>query len=331
MCIRDRPARTQRITARLQAGETHAYLLQDLQAGDILTVSMQATSGNLDPAIGIVDTVAPLDETMAAFQADLQRLLAENESAAQAVEALRRATWKGDEQIAFSGVTDCYQPVERKLELTRECLKVCLEHRQAIGIITKNRMVCRDIDILAPMASERLARVWLSINSLDRSLTGVMEPGTTRSEGRLRAVRELTAAGIPCGVMIAPVIPGLNDHEIPAILQAAAVAGAKTAGYILLRLPLTVRPVFESWLTKHFPDRVERVLGRVRQTRDGELNSPAFHERMRGSGEIADQVLKMFSTFRKRYGLESKPVPHDFSKFVSRPADGCQMEIPFGD
>src|SRR5690606_37635351 len=122
----------------------------------------------------------------------------------------------------------------------------------------------------------------LSITSLDRDLIGVMEPGTSRPEGRLRAIHELSEAGILCGVMAAPVIPGLNDHEIASILKAAAEAGAKYAGFTLLRLPMTVRPVFEAWLIKHFPDRAAKILGRVRQSRDGKLNSPEFRDRMRG-------------------------------------------------
>lgn len=146
----------------------------------------------------------------------------------------------------------------------------------------------------------------------------------------MRAVRELSEAGIPCGVMVAPVIPGLNDHEIASILKAASEAGAKYAGFTLLRLPMTVRPVFEEWLNKHFPDRAAKILGRVRQTREGQLTSPQFHDRMRGTGEMAEQVAKIFSTFRTRYGLDSKPAAHDFSHFVSRPDDGRQMQLPFG-
>jgi len=242
---------------------------------------------------------------------------------------LRRKAWKGDEWISFSGVTDCYQPVERRMELTRGCLQVCHEHSQSVGIITKNRMVCRDIDLLGPMAARKTARVWLSVTSLDRNLTGVMEPGTTRPEGRLRAIRELSEAGIPCGVMVAPVIPGLNDHEIPSILKAASEAGARHAGYILLRLPMTVRPVFEEWLQKHFPDRVAKVTGRLRQSREGEMNTKEFHKRMKGSGEMADQIAKMFATFRTRYGLDSKPEGADYSQFRSRPDDGRQMQISF--
>ncbi len=242
-------------------------------------------------------------------------------------EFLSRPAWRGEKSISFSGVTDCYQPVERKLELTRGCLAVALEYRQATGIVTKNRLVTRDVDLLGPLAERQLARVWLSINTLDARLTGTMEPGTTRPAGRLRAIEELSAAGVPVGVIFGPVIPGLNDSEIPAVLEAARAAGAQAAGYVLLRLPLTVLPVFEQWLEQAFPDRVEKILGRVRQTREGQLNIAEFHERMKGSGPIAQQIQQLFRLFRDRFGLASRLPPHDFSRFISRPRDGQQMGL----
>lgn len=240
---------------------------------------------------------------------------------------LQSPAWNGTQSIAFSGVTDCYQPVERALQITRACLQVASGHRQVIGIVTKNRLVTRDLDLLAPMGQQKLVRVWLSINTLDAALTGVMEPGTTRPAGRLRAIRELSEAGVPVGVIFGPVIPGLNDSHIPGVLEAAASAGALAAGYILLRLPLTVLPVFAGWLERHFPDRVERVLGRVRQTRRGELNIAAFHERMSGSGPIAAQIRQMFQVFRAKYGLASALPPSDFTRFVRHPDDGVQLEL----
>lgn len=255
------------------------------------------------------------------------RILVKRQAPELLREFLSRPAWRGEKSISFSGVTDCYQPIEKHFRLTRGCLAVALEHRQAVGIVTKNRLVTRDLDLLAPLAQLQLARVWLSVNSLDPDLVGTMEPGTTRPTGRLRAVRELADAGVPVGVMIGPVIPGLNDSEIPAVLDAARAAGAQAAGYILLRLPLTVLPVFAHWLEQSFPDRVERVLGRVRQTREGQLNISEFHERMKGSGPLAQQIQQMFRLFRDRAGLASRLPPYDFSRFVSRPADGVQMQL----
>ncbi len=157
--------------------------------------------------------------------------------------------WRG-EHIAISGVTDCYQPAERKFRLTRGCLEVLLEARQALGIITKNALVCRDLDLLADLAARNLAHVYVSVTTLDAELARRMEPRTATPEARLRAIRALADAGVPVGVMAAPVIPGLNDQELPAILERAREAGARSAGSLLVRLPLAVRPIFEEWLAR---------------------------------------------------------------------------------
>ena len=166
--------------------------------------------------------------------------------------------------LGLSGVTDPYQPIERKLELTRRCLAVLAEFRQAVSIITKNRLVTRDIDILKDLAAHRAGGVFMSITSLDPELIGRLEPRTSRPSGRLEAIAALADAGIPVGVMVAPVIPGLTEHEMPAILKAAADAGAQSAGYILVRLPMAVSGLFQDWLETHFPDRKDKVLGRIR-------------------------------------------------------------------
>jgi len=207
------------------------------------------------------------------------------------------------ELVMMSGVTDCYQQAERQFQLTRGCLEVALEARQPIAIITKNALVTRDLDLLRPMAERNLVSVGISITSLDQALTRVMEPRTSSPEARLRAIRELTEAGIPTQVMIAPVIPSLNDSEIPAILQAARRAGATSAAYVLLRLPHTVKPVFLDWLERFIPSQKERIEARIRETRGGQLYESDFATRMSGRGVIADQIRQTFQLFARKHGL----------------------------
>jgi DNA repair photolyase len=194
--------------------------------------------------------------------------------AARLLEAeLSSPKWK-PQTLVMSGVTDPYQPVERKLRITRKCLEVLAKFRNPVAIITKNRLVTRDVDLLGELASFDAAAVNVSVTSLDPSLQRVLEPRTSSPAARLEAVATLCAAGVPVGVMVAPIIPGLTDHEVPKILEACAKAGAQFAGYTIVRLPWTVAPLFEHWLEKHFPDRKEKVLGRIRDIRGGEkLNS----------------------------------------------------------
>ena len=180
--------------------------------------------------------------------------------------------------LALSGVTDPYQPVERRLRLTRRCLEVMAEFRQAVAIVTKNRLVTRDIDLLAGLARHQAAGVWLSITTLDAELAGQLEPRTSRPEGKLAAIRALADAGIPTGVMIAPVIPGLTEHEMPAILEAAARAGAQFACYVMLRLPMAVSGLFEDWLDRHRPAAKEKILGRIRRHAGRQAQRPAIRQ-----------------------------------------------------
>ncbi len=208
--------------------------------------------------------------------------------------------------IGFSGVTDPYQPVERKLRLTRACLGVMAEFRNPVGIVTKSHTVTRDIDLLKELAEHRAAQVMLSITTLDDDIAGVMEPRASRPHRRLAAVRALAAAGIPVGVMVAPIIPGLTDHEVPAILKAAAEAGATTAGRIVVRLPHGVKDLFADWLEAHFPDRKDKVLNRIRAMRDGKLNDPNFGSRMSGEGPFAESIHQMFELHRRRLGLTKR-------------------------
>lgn len=226
-----------------------------------------------------------------------------------APELLRRELssprWR-PEVIAMSGVTDPYQPVERKLGLTRGCLEVLAEARNPVSIVTKNHLVTRDADLLGELARYGAALVFLSITTLDPKLQRVMEPRTSIPARRLDAIRELSAAGIPTGVMVAPVIPGLTDHEMPAILEAAAEAGARSAGYVPVRLPFAVKDLFEQWLEQHFPDRRAKVLNRIRELRGGRLNDAHFHERMRGEGIWAAHLKQVFGTTCRRLGMNER-------------------------
>jgi len=239
---------------------------------------------------------------------------------------LSRNSWQ-PEMIAFSGVTDCYQPAERKFALTRSCIEVAAEARQPIGVVTKNAMVLRDRDFLAPMAEQGLAHVLVSITTLDAELARSMEPRTSTPNARLRAIKELAEAGIPTKVMVSPIIPGLNDSEIPAILEAAKDAGATSAGYILLRLPLTVEPVFLEWLERTHPDHVERVQSRIRQCREGEMSDATFGSRMRGKGPIAEQISQMFRVFATKYNLSQPLPPLNTSLFQPPSSNNGQMRL----
>lgn len=205
--------------------------------------------------------------------------------------------------IMFSGITDCYQPLERKLKITRACLEVLRDFRNPAAIITKNHLVMRDIDILAELAERRLILVNMSVTTLDPKLARVMEPRTSRPEMRLRAIETLSKAGVPVGVMIGPVLPGLTDHEIPAILKASADAGARTAGYTMLRLPYGVKDLFQTWLAEHFPERAEKILRRLREMHGGKLYDSEFEHRMQGAGKHAEQIADLFRLYRQRYGL----------------------------
>jgi DNA repair photolyase len=227
---------------------------------------------------------------------------------------LNRPSWK-PQLLSMSGVTDCYQPGERQFRLTRGCLEVLLEARQPVTIVTKNALVLRDLDLLRPMAVARLVHVAVSITTLDAELARTMEPRTSPPRERLRAVRELSDAGVPVAVMVAPVVPGLTDSEVPAILAAARDAGAGSASYIMLRLPLAVEPVFRDWLERNYPMKKDRVESRVRAMRGGQLNDGQFGSRMRGTGFLADEVEKVFDLFAKKLGLDGDLPPLDCSQF----------------
>ena len=228
--------------------------------------------------------------------------------------------------LALSGVTDAYQPIERQFRITRRCLEVLAEFRNPVIVVTKNRLVARDADLLAELAAHGAAAVFLSIPTIDASLSNALEPRTSTPARRLQAMETLAAAGVPVGVLTAPVIPGLTDHEIPAILDAAAAAGASFAGYVMLRLPLAVAPLFEDWLERHRPDRKGKVLSRIRQIRGGgqpgagqpdagRLNDARFGSRMRGSGPFADLVATMFARSCARAGVGDRAPALDSGSF----------------
>jgi DNA repair photolyase len=209
--------------------------------------------------------------------------------------------------LVMSGVTDPYQPIERKLRITRSCLEVLAKFRNPVAIITKNRLVTRDIDLLRELAKANAVAVNLSVTSLDPNLQRLLEPRTSSPHARLDAIKQLRSAGIPTGVMVAPVIPGLTDHEVPKILDACAKAGAQFAGYTIVRLPWAVAPLFEQWLQEHFPDRKEKVLGRIRHLRGNRLNNSQWHTRMSGEGIFAEQIASLFKVGCHRAGIGERP------------------------
>jgi len=227
--------------------------------------------------------------------------------------------------IGLSGVTDCYQPAERQFRLTRACLEVMAEFRQPVGVITKNFLVTRDRDLLAGLAEHRAAMVYVSVTSLDADLAAKLEPRAARPEHRLRAIRLLAEAGIPVGVLVAPVIPGLTEHELPGILDAAAAAGARSARYIVLRLPHAVKDVFLDWLDRHAPTHKARVVDRVRALRGGKLYDATFGDRFRGQGIFADQLRQLFGVATRRAGLNREPVTLSGAAF--RRPGGMQLEL----
>ncbi len=228
----------------------------------------------------------------------------------RAPELLRQAlsirSWR-PRLIGMSGVTDPYQPAERRLLLTRGCLKVLRDFRNPVAIVTKNHLVTRDVDVLGDLARHDCVHVTLSVTTLKNELQRVMEPRTSVPARRLEAIRRLAGEGIPVGVFVAPVIPGLNDDEIPAILEACAEAGAAYASFLLLRLPMGVADHFVNWLEATFPDRKDRVLGRIREVRAGKLNDSGFHSRFRGQGQYAGQIQALFRAAARKAGLTGRP------------------------
>ncbi len=235
-------------------------------------------------------------------------------------EWLARPAWQC-EPVQLSGVTDPYQPAERKFRITRGILEVAREFLQPVNVITKNSLVTRDIDVLGALAERKLVRVAVSVTSLDQSLVRVMEPRTSSPMARLAAIRELSDHGIEVVVMVAPIISGLNDEEIPSILAAVSEAGAVGAGYTVLRLNGAVEPVFANWLESHFPDRASKVLERIRSMHDGQLSDSRWKKRMRGTGVLADSIRSVFKTFARKHNLDRTLEPLNSGLFIRPPAE----------
>ncbi len=242
-------------------------------------------------------------------------------------EAFHKKGWQ-PQTVALSGNTDCYQPLERHLKLTRRCLEVFLQFRNPVTIITKNHLVTRDVDLLQELARLDLVHVTLSVTSLRPELTSILEPRTSRPKLRLKAIDTLASMGIPVGVNVAPLIPGLNDEEIPSILKACSNRGAQWANYIMVRLPGQVRPLFIDWLERNIPDRAAKVISRIREVRDGNLSDPQFGSRMRGNGQLAEMVEEFFEISRRRHGFDDsrlRPLSTDHFRRSSRD----QLELGF--
>ena len=215
----------------------------------------------------------------------------------------------------------------RRLEITRRCLEVFAEFRNPVAAITKSALVARDADLYAELARHGAAHVFVSITTLDTDLARHLEPRAAQPERRLEAIARLTAAGVPVGVMVAPVIPGLTDAEMPRILEAAAQAGARSAGWVLLRLPPPVDQLFDAWLLQHYPARRERVLGRIRETRAGQLSDTRFGRRMRGQGPYAEQLAALFAVAARKHGLGEKLPPLSTAAFRRPPVRGDQLPL----
>lgn len=234
-----------------------------------------------------------------------------------------KKSWK-PMPIMLSGNTDCYQPIERKLGITRKLLQVFLEVRNPVGIITKNALITRDIDVLQELAKLKLVNVALSINTLREDERQKLEPRTSSIQNKFKAMEALSKAGIPTQIMVGPVIPGLNSDEIPALLKRAAEAGASDAGYILVRLNGQLGVLFANWLEHHFPDRKEKVLNLIKQAHGGSVNNNKFKRRMKGEGSYATQISELFKKMRKQYFGEIQKTEYDLSLF-RRPENGQML------
>ncbi|MDQ3812727.1 MAG: PA0069 family radical SAM protein [Armatimonadota bacterium] len=239
-------------------------------------------------------------------------------------QALSSPRWK-PRVVAMSGVTDCYQPIERKLKLTRRCLEVFAEFRNPVAIVTKHHLVTRDIDLLQQLAAHQAAAVFLSVTTLDSKLSRQMEPRAASPQRRLAAIAALAKAGVPVGILACPIIPGLTDHELPSIIQAAVDAGARFAYYNLLRLPYAVKDIFEEWLTTHLPEKKEKVLHKIRACRGGQLTDSNFATRMTGQGIFAEQVAALFAIACKKAGISGQ-WPQLSTAAFRRPTPG-QLEL----
>ena len=256
-------------------------------------------------------------ETKIVYKPDAAQLLAKR---------LNSRSWK-PQLICMSSATDCYQPIEKELRLTRSCLEVLANMRQAVGIITKNSLVTRDLDLLQELSQYRAVSVAVSITTLDSELARSMEPRTSSPRQRLQTVRALADAGVPVGVNIAPIIPGLTEHELPEIIKQAAEAGAHWAHYQILRLPYGVKDLFLEWLQREHPSKQERIVARIKAIRDGELNETAFKARFKGEGIWAEAIRDLFKLSVRRAGLNAAPPDLETGHFRMSKQNPRQMEL----
>lgn len=258
------------------------------------------------------------------------RLFYKPEAAALLERELRRPGYR-PAMMALGTNTDPYQPVERRLRLTRSILEVLAAFNHPVGIVTKSALVLRDLDILAPMAAKNQATVCVSVTTLDRDLARTLEPRAATPSRRLDTIARLAAAGVPVAVLASPMIPALNDMELERILKAAADAGADRANYILVRLPLEIKDLFEEWLRTHAPHRADRVLSLIRQSRGGKLYDPTFGRRMRGTGPYAEMIATRFRAATARLDLNRRHWDLDASRFMPPPATTGQLSLVFGE
>ncbi|MBO9638319.1 MAG: PA0069 family radical SAM protein [Siphonobacter aquaeclarae] len=226
--------------------------------------------------------------------------------------------------IEVSGNTDCYQPAERKFGITRKLLEVFLKYRNPLSMITKNALILRDKDLLSELAAFNLVHVYISITSLNEDIRSAMEPRTVTARQRLRVIEQLTAAGVPTGVMTAPIIPGLNDHEIPKLIESAAQAGALAAGMTVVRLNGSIAGIFEDWIRKAFPDRADKVLNQIRECHDGKLNDSRWGKRIKGEGRIAEHIQQLHRISRLRFLKDRQMPAYDLTQFRK---EGMQMRL----
>jgi DNA repair photolyase len=228
--------------------------------------------------------------------------------------------------IMFSGNTDCYQPIERKLKITRQMLEVLLKFRHPVGMITKNQLILRDIDILQELSKLKLVHVMVTITTLNEGLRLKMEPRTATAKNRLKVIEQLSKAGIPTGVMTAPIIPGLNSSEVPELIKAAAQHGASGAGFTIVRLNGAIEELFRDWIYKNFPDAAEKVLNHIKAVHGGQVNDSRYGTRMKGEGNIAASIKQLFKMSVKRYMGDTDKFEYDLTAF-RRPGEVQQLEL----
>lgn len=243
-----------------------------------------------------------------------QKILIKKNAPQLLEELFQKPSWK-PESIMFSGNTDCYQPIERKMQITRQMLEVCLKYRHPVSMITKNAVILRDLDILSEMARLKLVHVMVTITSVNEDLRMILEPRTVTYKNRLRVLKELSSHGIPCGVMVAPIIPHINSYDIPAVIEAAAQNGARRAGYTIVRLNGQIGVIFKDWLQKNFPDRAEKVWHHIQSCHGGQVNDSRFGTRMRGEGQIAESIRQLFKLSVKRFMGDPPESSYDLTIF----------------